>query len=138
MPAFVRLEIRVLTPGNRFCCCVGNTAAIDNGVQAVVRLADMYDCAYTMPMMIEWDEAKRRRNLRKHGVDFADAVAVLDDPQALTREDTDSQGEQVQVTLGMDAVLRLLVVVWTQRLGNTIRIISARRANAKERRQYED
>ncbi|MHB1529977.1 MAG: BrnT family toxin [Acidiferrobacteraceae bacterium] len=63
-------------------------------------------------MRYSWDEDKRTANERKHGVEFADAVSVLDDLLALTIEDRDHD-EQRFVTLGMDAFGRLLVVVYT-------------------------
>ena len=61
---------------------------------------------------------------------------MLFDPYALTIEDTTSEGEQRHVTIGMDSQGRILVAVFTYR-GNEIRLISARRANKKERRYYE-
>jgi len=85
----------------------------------------------------EWDAAKARQNLRKHGVDFADAVTVLEDEAALTIRDPFSEQEQRWITLGMDALGRLLVVVYTWR-GDRIRLISARLATPRERRQYEE
>jgi uncharacterized DUF497 family protein len=85
----------------------------------------------------EWDPAKARQNLRKHGVDFADAVPVLEDEAALTIRDPFSEQEQRWITLGMDALGRLLVVVYTWR-GDRIRLISARPATPRERRQYEE
>ncbi len=88
-------------------------------------------------MNIEWDENKRRSNLLKHRVDFADAVGVFYDDNAVTVEDPEHYREQRLITLGMDFKLQLLVVVNTQRAGDTIRIISARKANRKERKQYE-
>lgn len=87
-------------------------------------------------MRVEWDEAKRKANLRKHGVEFADAVNVLDDPGALTIEDRDHD-EQRFITLGMDAFGSLLVVVYAYRETDVIRLISARLAEPHERRQYE-
>jgi uncharacterized DUF497 family protein len=62
---------------------------------------------------IEWDESKRTSNLRKHGVDFADAVGALLDPHNLTREDDDARDEVRFVTLGRGYCDRLLLVVWT-------------------------
>jgi uncharacterized DUF497 family protein len=85
----------------------------------------------------EWDPRKARANLTKHGVDFADAALVLEDPLALTRPDPDAEGEERFVTAGLDPLGRLLVVVWTSR-GKRVRLISARRATAAERRQYEE
>jgi uncharacterized DUF497 family protein len=82
----------------------------------------------------EWDEAKAESNLRKHRVDFADAATVLHDEQALTFLD-DSSDEERFITLGIDALARVLVVVYMWR-GETVRLISARKADAEERRQY--
>ena len=87
-------------------------------------------------MDYEWDETKAQKNRRDHGIDFADAVTVFEDDLALTALD-DASGEERFVTLGMDAMGRLLVVVYTWR-GGRIRIISARKATESERRHYED
>ena len=76
-------------------------------------------------MDVEFDRDKARSNLKKHKVSFAHAEQVLRDPMALTIEDPDSEGEVRFVTLGMDALGRVLVVVHTPR-GNRVRIISAR------------
>lgn len=85
-------------------------------------------------MKWEWDPDKATKNLGKHGVDFADAVLALEDDRAVTVED-DEHDEHRFVTLGLDPQGRLLVVVHTWRAG-TIRIISARKANRGERREY--
>lgn len=87
-------------------------------------------------MSYEWDEAKREENLRKHGVDFADAVGALEDPDNLTDEDPDAEGEPRFLTLDMDFALRVLLVVWTERAANCIRILSARKASPGETRRY--
>ena len=87
-------------------------------------------------MSFEWDPGKNRSNLAKHGVDFADAVAVFEDDFALTRPDSEARGEPRFVTLGVDAFGRLLVVVFAER-GETIGIISARLATNQERKCYE-
>jgi hypothetical protein len=84
--------------------------------------------------VVTWDPEKAAANLRKHGVDLADAATVLSDEQALTVEDDDPDEERF-VTLGMDALGRLLVVVYTWR-GQEPRLISARRATRSERGQY--
>ena len=86
-------------------------------------------------MTFQWDPEKARVNLRKHRVDFADAATVFEDPRALTRDDPHPREERF-VTLGVDALGRLLVVSWTSR-DDDFRIISARRANRVETRQYE-
>ena len=88
-------------------------------------------------MDIVWDPEKARVNLKKHGVRFSDAETALFDPNALTREDMESEGEQRFVTVGMDALGRILIVVYTYR-GEDIRLISARSATKRERMQYEE
>ena len=85
--------------------------------------------------MVQWDSEKAAANLRKHGVDFADAVAVLSDELALTRIDDDRDEERF-VTVGVDALGRLLVVAYTWQ-EDDVRLISARKATASEWRQYE-
>ena len=85
-------------------------------------------------MSYEWDPKKATSNLRKHNVDFADAVSALEDELALTL-DEDHPDEQRFVTIGTDALARLLVIVYTFR-GEKVRIISAREATPRERRQY--
>jgi len=87
-------------------------------------------------MKVTWDPEKAKNNLRKHRIRFADAEPVFFDPMALTREDDDSEGEQRFVSLGLDALNRILVVVYTYR-GADIRLISARRATSKERKHYD-
>jgi len=78
-----------------------------------------------------------KQNARKHGVRFADSVLVLDDPYAVTIADYRSEPSEVRwVTLGADALGRVLVVVYTYR-GEDIRLISARHAEPHERKAYE-
>jgi hypothetical protein len=84
--------------------------------------------------VVTWDPEKAAANLRKHGIDLADAATVLSDEQALTVGDDDPDEERF-ITLGMDALGRLLVVVYTWR-GQEPRLISARRATRSEREQY--
>ena len=86
-------------------------------------------------MALEWDLRKATSNLQKHGIRFADAAFVLHDHLAITVLDEDEHEER-WVTIGMDALGRLMVVVYTWR-GERIRLISARRATSRERRQYE-
>ena len=83
-----------------------------------------------------WDERKAAANLAKHGVDFADAATALEDARALSMPDAFTDSEERFVGLGTDALGRLLVVVYSYR-GDDIRLISAREAEPKERRQYE-
>jgi uncharacterized DUF497 family protein len=86
----------------------------------------------------EWDqENKAGRNYRKHGVRLPEALPVFDDPNGITITDDESDpDEQRFVTLGMGALGRLLVVVYTWR-GDSIRLISARPAEPHERQEYE-
>lgn len=88
-------------------------------------------------MRYEWDPAKGQANLHTHGVSFAEAITVLEDEFALTREDPDSVGEQRFVTLGMSSTGSLLVVVYTYCEPHIIRIISAWKANRPQRLRYE-
>lgn len=92
---------------------------------------------YSVNMNVIWDPEKAKTNLRKHRIRFSDAEPVFFDPMTLTREDDDSEGEQRFVSIGLDAVNRILVVVYTYR-GADIRLISARRATSKERKYYEE
>jgi uncharacterized DUF497 family protein len=86
-------------------------------------------------MEVEFDPAKAATNLRKHRVSFAHAEQALRDLSAITIEDPDTSAEQTFITLGMDALGRILVIVHTQR-GERTRIISARKASPGEAKQY--
>jgi uncharacterized protein len=87
-------------------------------------------------MSYEWDPKKAKSNFKKHGVKFADAVGVFEDEKAITVED-DYEKEDRFITIGMDFLSRILVVVYTFR-DIVIRIISARKATAREKRMYEE
>ncbi|HEY9801907.1 MAG TPA: BrnT family toxin [Leptolyngbyaceae cyanobacterium] len=87
-------------------------------------------------MVYQWDSNKARENLRKHGVDFADAIAVFSDDLAITITYERFQEERF-ITIGIDAFGRILVVVYTWRNGE-IRLISARQATRYEKQQYEE
>lgn len=88
-------------------------------------------------MAVVWDREKLERNIAKHGIRFAEAALVFEDPQATTVVDNESDPlEQRFVTLGADAAGRILVVVYAWR-GDDIRLISARRAEPHEREEYE-
>ena len=85
----------------------------------------------------EWDEAKDAANVAKHGIAFAEAVAVFIDRELVDFDATHAaDGEERRKVAGMIGG-RLFVVVYTLRLG-AIRVISARRANAKEARRHAD
>ncbi len=87
-------------------------------------------------MKYQWDKNKAASNLQKHGIEFADAVSVFSDDLAITIPDN-RFAEDRFVTIGMDAFGRILVVVFTWR-GEYIRLISARLAERRERKQYEE
>jgi len=85
----------------------------------------------------EWDPRKAAANWHAHWVSFAEAVTVLEDEFALTREDPDAVGEQRFVTLGLSSAATLLVVVYSYREPDIIRVISGWKANKRQREQYE-
>jgi uncharacterized DUF497 family protein len=87
-------------------------------------------------MNFTWGDTKHQTNLRDHHVDFRDAVGVFFDDCALTGEDEDAEGEQRLVTMGRDFLDRVLIVVYTERDDDEIRIISARKASPGERKVY--
>jgi uncharacterized DUF497 family protein len=91
-------------------------------------------------LRIEWDAAKARTNLRKHGVSFEEAETAFWDDYALVLPDPDysSVDEERLLLIGISAALRVLVVVHCERAdGDIIRLISARRATRSERAQYD-
>lgn len=94
-----------------------------------------------MERYFEWDINKAQTNFAKHGVRFEDAVLVFDDPLAFSSQDRVVNGECRWKTIGMAAGCVLLIVAHTLRDeengAEIIRIISARRAEPKERRRYE-
>lgn len=87
----------------------------------------------------EWDINKERKNRSKHdGIDFTEASSVFGDPFELTVPDPDhSEGEYRYISMGRSNQGRVLVVSYTEVDQNKIRIISARKAEAHEKRQYE-
>jgi len=94
-----------------------------------------------MEQHFEWDEAKAASNMRKHGIQFEKAVAVFEDPCSITEQDRIEGGEYRWQTVGMAGGALLLLVAHTINTDDdtieTIRIISARKANKKERARYE-
>jgi len=89
-------------------------------------------------MQFEWDAAKAAANRRKHGVSFAEAQTVFDDPDALVFfDDEHSDAEDRYRIVGMSSAGRVLVVSYTER-DEATRIISARKATRAEERLYRD
>lgn len=86
----------------------------------------------------EWDERKNKRNIKKHGISFEEAQTVFFDESAIRFNDPDhSQDEDRFIMLGMSFQLHVLVVCHCYRKDETvIRIISARKADNQESRNY--
>jgi uncharacterized DUF497 family protein len=91
-----------------------------------------------MSLEFEWDPDKAKRNIKKHGVSFEEAMTVFADPLSLTIHDPDHSDEEDRyVILGESSRRRLLVVVFTDR-EDSIRIITASVATRQERKNYEE
>ncbi len=89
-------------------------------------------------MEFEWDEAKAESNERKHGVSFAEAATAFADQLAVIFPDPDhSDDEEREILVGYSERNRLLIVSFTERPPN-LRIISARVASPRERRNHEE
>ena len=89
-------------------------------------------------MDFEWDADQAAQNLKKHGVSFEDAELVFYDAGRIeTYDGREDYGEDRWVTIGL-AYCAVLYVVYTVRHEDTIRLISARKANADERKQYRE
>ena len=89
-------------------------------------------------MIYEWDATKAKVNLRDHRVSFEEAVTLFLDPLAITYRDPDHSGEEErEITIGHSVKERILFISHCQR-GDRVRIISARKATRKERKQYEE
>ena len=89
-------------------------------------------------MEFEWDKNKDATNLSKHGVSFDEAKTVFQDPFYIVFEDPDHSFEEDRcIAIGQSAQDRLLFLSYTER-GNTVRLISARKATRRERELYEE
>jgi uncharacterized DUF497 family protein len=89
-------------------------------------------------VIYEWDPKKAKANLRKHGVSFEETATVFLDPLAITFPDADySEEENREITIGLTTKHRVVFVSHCPR-GDRTRIIGARRATRKERKQYEE
>jgi uncharacterized DUF497 family protein len=90
-------------------------------------------------LRFEWHARKAESNLRKHGVSFYEATTVFADAHAIIRDDLDHSEEEDRVLIiGCSRSDRILVVAYTYRTADTIRLISARRVTTGERRLYEE
>lgn len=91
-----------------------------------------------MSLRFEWDANKALANAGKHGVSFEEAVTVFRDPLALIFDDEDHSDEELrEIIIGHSERNRLLLVCFTER-NDSVRIISARKATRRERRDYEE
>lgn len=88
-------------------------------------------------MGFEWDQEKSAKNLEKHGISFEEACLIFDGPVLSRVDDRIDYGEQRTVSIGLIRGLVAVVVVHTDRSGNT-RLISARLANRNERSRYDE
>ena len=87
-------------------------------------------------MRFEWDEEKNKANFQKHGLDFADAWEIFTAPILVALDDREDYGEDRWIGIGM-LKSRTVVVLYTERGEDTIRVISLRKALTHERNQYE-
>jgi uncharacterized DUF497 family protein len=85
----------------------------------------------------EWDDAKAIGNVKKHGITFGEATEVFYDPNALEGHDTEHSGEEDRFFIIGYSARRLLTVIFAQRQGDMIRIISARKPTPNEKGLYE-
>ncbi|MBN9075289.1 MAG: BrnT family toxin [Rhizobiales bacterium] len=88
-------------------------------------------------MRFEWDERKNALNLAKHGISFEEACLIFEGPVVSRTDDRTDYGEQREVSIGAIGDIVVVTVVHTDREG-VIRLISARLANRRERRLYDE
>jgi len=89
-------------------------------------------------MQFEWDESKNQKNIIKHGIDFKAAARIFDDPHFIAREDRRKDHDEVRYQIvGAVDPHGVLLVAYTERYKNKIRIISARKADKKEQSLYQ-
>ena len=92
-----------------------------------------------MSLQFEWDKKKAISNLKDHKVSFDEASTVFDDPLAYIFDDEDhSIDEQREIIIGNSVLNRLLLISFTERVEDLIRIISAREVTKRERQDYEE
>jgi len=92
-----------------------------------------------MALQFEWDEGKAVSNLRKHGVSFDEASTVFADPLSVIFDDEEHSDDEIrEIAIGHTILQRLVLVSFTERREDLIRIISARKATKRERTDYEE
>jgi uncharacterized DUF497 family protein len=87
-------------------------------------------------MRFEWDEAKRRLNIRKHGIDFEDIAVTFQSPMLTALDTREDYGEDRWIGIGVLQSVVVVVVIFIERTQETIRIISARKATKYEGQAY--
>lgn len=142
-----RLSVRTsIAQGNRCTLSEGGTIPSRDGQKArtqnvlhFVLHYDIIELARSDTMRFEWDDAKEKINITKHGIDFSTAARVFNDENRLEMYDElHSETEDRYITIGLiDGVAYLIMVVYTER-EEAIRLISARKATKAERSMYYD
>lgn len=94
-------------------------------------------CMYTSVVQFEWDEAKRKANIAKHGIDFRDVPGMFAGVMVIGTDDRKDYDETRKIGFGFIRG-RLMAVAFTERTSNLIRIISARKANTREEAHYQE
>ena len=94
-------------------------------------------------IQFEWDEAKARANEKKHGISFEAAIGIFEDPYIISEPDRIQDDELRWQSVGLIEGMLILLVVHTSELIDrrgieVVRVISARRADRKERRRYDE
>lgn len=103
-------------------------------------LETVYTTAYIGFVRFEWDDDKNQSNFRKHGLWFEEAKTLWADPTALEFYDPEHSADEDRfIRIGHSSASQVLMVVFCERdRGSIVRIISARPATAKEKKQYEE
>ncbi len=92
-----------------------------------------------MPLRFEWDEDKAASNVAKHGVTFDEASTVFGDPLAVIFDDEEHSVDEIrEIIIGHSVLERLLLISFTERGRETVRIISARKSTKRERKDHEE
>ena len=92
-----------------------------------------------MALAFEWDPRKAKSNLRKHKISFDEACTVFGDSEARIFPDEDhSNGEEREIIVGYSILDRVLLVSFTERSMERVRIINARKATRREQKDYEE
>jgi uncharacterized protein len=93
-------------------------------------------CKYNSKMKFEWHEGKNKINIEKHGADFADAHEIFERTMLINQDNRMNYGENRFIGVGY-IKSRLMVIIFTRREPNIIRIISLRKANKREQARFE-